>query len=236
MTTQLLFHKNLVAPCCLLLAVLISACGKPAPQPAKDTSPAKPASQSSPTPELADMDVSVAAVRILNAAHRNGGVILRGECGPRGITEQHPMKAPVTLEPLDKALQEITAKYQNVYWRESPASGVRMAESTAKAKLLRVKVREFRIVEDREPDGAMAALWRMPGVAAFLRRNHVRFARRIGTARKVISPPMIVEIKNATVADILDRIAAGYRSDPPKVWVYQECNEKKEMLVDVQMK
>jgi hypothetical protein len=111
-----------------------------------------------------------------------------------------------------------------------------VAESTAQAKLLRVKVREFRIVEDREPDGAMAALWRMPEVTAFLRRNHANFARRIGTARKVISPPMIVEIKNATVADILDRIAAGYRSDPPKVWIYQECSEKKEILVDVQMK
>jgi hypothetical protein len=47
---------------------------------------------------------------------------------------------------------------------------------------------------------------------------------------------MIVEIKNAAVADILDRIAAGYRSDPPKVWVYQECSEKKNALVDVQMK
>jgi hypothetical protein len=47
---------------------------------------------------------------------------------------------------------------------------------------------------------------------------------------------MIVEMKNATVADILDRIAAGYRQNPPKVWVYQECGEKKEMLIDVQMR
>ena len=146
------------------------------------------------------------------------------------------MKAPVTLEPIDKALQEVSAKYQNIYWRESPASGVRVAESTTQAKLLRVKVRKFRIVEDREPDGAMAALWRMPEVTAFLRRNHVHFARSIGTAKKVVSPPMIVEVKNATVADILDRIAADYRSDPPKVWIYQECSEKKEILVDVQMK
>jgi hypothetical protein len=232
----MLFHKNHIAPCCLLLAVLISGCRKPAPESPNGGPQAKPAAQSSPTPEIVDIDASVAAARILSAAHRNGGIILRGECGPRGITEQHPMKAPVTLEPLDKALQEITAKYQNVYWRESPASGVRVAESTANAKLLRVKVREFRIVEDREPDGAMAALWRMPEVAAFLRRNHLRFARRVGTARKVISPPMIVEMKNATVADILDRIAAGYRSDPPRVWIYQECSEKKENLVDVQMK
>jgi hypothetical protein len=237
MTSPITLDRNRFSPCCILLAVFLSGCGKPAPESTKEASPAKPvAAQSSPTPEVADMDVSLAAVRILNAAHRNGGVILRGECGPAGISEQHPMKAPVTLEPLDKALQEVSAKYQDIYWRESPASGVRLADSTAQAKLLRIKVREFRIVEDREPDGAMAALWRMPEVAVFLRRNHIRFSRRVGTARKVISPPMIVEIKNATVADILDRIAAGYRSDPPKVWVYQECSEKKEMLIDVQMK
>ena len=82
----------------------------------------------------------------------------------------------MTLEPMDKALQDVSTKYQNIYWRESPASGVRLAESTAQAKLLRVKVREFRIIEDREPDSAMAALWRMPEVTAFLRRNHVHFA------------------------------------------------------------
>ena len=145
------------------------------------------------------------------------------------------MTAPVTLEPMDKALQEISAKYQNIYWRESPASGVRIADSGVKATLLRVKVREFRIVEDREPDAAIAALWRAPEVAAFLRRNHVRFARRTSAAKKVMSPPMIVEVKNATVADILDRIAAGYGQDPPKVWIYLECAEKKEMLIDVQM-
>jgi hypothetical protein len=231
----MLLNNNRIASCCILLAVVLSGCGKTAPRPSEGGL-AKPTAQNSPALGSVDMDVSVAAVRILNAAHRSGGIILRGECGPRGITEIHPMTAPVTLEPLDKGLQEVSARYQNIYWRESPASGVRVAESTAQAKLLRVKVREFRIVEDREPDGAMAALWRMPEVTAFLRRNHAHFARRIGTARKVISPPMIVEIKNATVADILDRIAAGYRSDPPKVWIYQECGEKKEILVDVQMK
>jgi hypothetical protein len=47
---------------------------------------------------------------------------------------------------------------------------------------------------------------------------------------------MIVEVKNAMVADILDRIAAGYGQDPPKVWIYLECAGKKEMLIDVQMK
>ena len=182
------------------------------------------------------MEAGAAIVRILNTAHRSGGIMLRGECGVLGVTESYRMKTPVTFEPLDKALQEVSGQYQNIYWRESPASGVRVADSDIKAKLLRVKVREFRVIEDREPDAVMAALWRTPEVAAFLRKNHIHFLRRATTAKKAISPPMIVEIKNATVADILDRIASGYRQDPPKVWLYRECDDKKEMLVDVQMK
>ena len=137
---------------------------------------------------------------------------------------------------MDKALQEVSAKYQNIYWRESPASGVRVVDSAAKAGLLRVRVREFRIVEDRDPDTAMAALWRAPEVAAFLRKNHIHFARRVVAAKKVISPPMIVEMKKVSVAEILDRIAAGYRSDPPKVWIYRECADKKDTFIDVTMK
>src|SRR5258708_29280397 len=112
MTTQILFHKNRIASCCLLLAVLISACGKPAPDSPQGGSPAKPASQSSPTPELADMDVSVAAVRILNTAHRNGGVNPRGEGGPRGLQGPHTMTAQVTLENPAKAVLEINGEDQ----------------------------------------------------------------------------------------------------------------------------
>jgi hypothetical protein len=236
MTLRTIFKKNNAAPCCVLLAVMLSGCGKPAPQPGPESSPAKPAAQARPTPSADDMEAGAAMLRILNVAHRSGGIMLRGECGVLGVTESYRMKAPVTFEPLDKALQEISTKHQSIYWRESPASGVRLADSDTKARLLRVKLREFRIIEDREPDAVMAALWRAPEVTAFLRRNHIHFFHRIITSRKVISPPMIVEIKNATVADILDRIAAGYHSDPPKVWIYRECEDKKETLVDVQMK
>lgn len=223
---------------CLALAVFVCGCGKPAPETPNATSPAKPAAQGSPSgqsTEVAEMDVAAAAVRILKAAHRHGAVIVRGEC-QGGMADQYPLHAPVTLEPMDKALQEISARYQNIYWRESPASGVRVVDSAAKGGLLRVKIGEFRIVEDREPDGAMAALWRTPEVAAFLRKNHIRFARRPSTAKKAISPPMIIEMKKTTVADVLDRIATGYRADPPKVWTYRECGDKKETLIDVQMK
>jgi hypothetical protein len=238
MNRHLILNKRYVVLVCLLVSI---GCGKPATEPAKDASPAKSSpdksvAQASPTPPGGDMEAGAAMLRILNAAHRNGGIMLRGECGVLGVTESYRMQTPVVFEPLDKALQEVSARHQNIYWRESPASGVRVADSDIKARLLRLKLREFRVIEDREPDAVMAALWRTPAVTAFLRKNHIHFSPRPVTARKVISPPMIVEIRNATVADILDRIAAGYRQNPPKVWLYRECDDKKETLVDVQMK
>jgi hypothetical protein len=236
MTLQKTFKKSNAALFCFLLAVLLSGCGKPSPAPQKDASPAKFATPASPGASTGDMEAGAAMLRILNATHRSGGIMLRGECGVLGVTESYRMQMPVTSEPLDKALQEVSAKYQNIYWRESPASGVRVADSSIKGSLLRVKLREFRVIEDREPDAVMAALWRTPEITAFLRKNRTHFLHRATTAKKAISPPMIVEIKNAAVADILDRIAAGYRQDPPKVWLYRECDDNKETLVDVQMK
>lgn len=241
MNPNLTFSKTYIVRACIALVLLLCGCSKPAPDATKDALAAKPVAQSSPSKpsvEVAETDAALAAVKILNTAHRNGSVILHGECGPSGISDSYPLHPPVTLEPMDTALQEISTKYQNIYWRESRESGVRVVDSNAKAALLKIRVREFRIVEDREPDAALAALWRAPEVAAFLRKNHVQMPRRMSTTKKVLSPPMIIEMKNALVADILDHIAAGYRTAPPKVWVYRECmdKDKKENLVDVQMK
>ncbi|HWF04394.1 MAG TPA: hypothetical protein VHA06_11935 [Candidatus Angelobacter sp.] len=246
MVKNFIFGKIYVSGAGLVLAttLLISGCSKPAPdaaqQPAPGTAAKSATPTASPTPsvEVTETDAATAVVRILNTAHRNGGVILRGECAPTGISDPYPLHPPVKLEPMNDAFQEISGKYQNIYWRESQESGVRVVDSGAKAALLKVRVHEFRIVEDREPDAALVALWRTPEVAAFLRRNRVRMPRKMSTTRKVISPPMIIEMKNALVADILDHIAAGYHGDPPKVWIYWECANmaKKEMMIDVQVK
>src|SRR4051812_12078796 len=76
--------------------------------------------------------------------------------------------------------------------------------------------------KDLEPDAVMAVLWRQPEVKSFLRKTRASFVRRAYGARKILSPPMILEVKGRTVAEVLDRIAAAYRQDPPRVWVYQE--------------
>ncbi len=227
-------RKRYFALVCLVL--LLAGCSKSAQEAQPQPSPVATATPSSQPAEDAGDGLSAVAVRILNKAQRGGGAILRGQCGAQGPAEQYKLSPSATLEPMDKALQEISAKYQNIYWRESPASGVRIADATAKAGLLRVRVREFRVVEDREADRVMAVLWRTPEVQAFLRHNHMHFARRADGERRVLTTPIIVEVKNGTVAEVLDRIAAGYRQSPPKVWIYQECAEKKETMIDVQMR
>ncbi|HZD95181.1 MAG TPA: hypothetical protein VE133_13060 [Candidatus Sulfotelmatobacter sp.] len=174
-------------------------------------------------------------MQILNTAHRSGGIILQGECTADGVGEKYTVPPPSHPEQMAQAFQEISAKYQNIYWRESQARGVRVIDSTAKGRLLNLRISEFRVVEDLEPDAVMAVLWRQPEVKAFLRRNHAVFARRNYGARKVLSPPMILEIKNRTVAEILDRIAASNRQNPGKVWIYQECGGKGTTLIDVRM-
>jgi hypothetical protein len=221
----------------LIAALYCTGCSKPHPEAPTTPSPAKAAAPSPASTRVAQpTEVSAAVVNILNKAHRSGSAILRGECGSSGTIPLPQLSPPVMLEPMEQALQAISGQYQNIYWRESRTNGVVVADSTVPAKLLRVHVREFRVVEDREPDAVLSVLWREPEVAAFLRKNHIRFARRITTANKAISPPMIVGIKNATVGEILDRIAAAYHSDPPKVWIYSECGDKQNMTIDVRIK
>src|SRR5256885_4464986 len=125
MNSHWILNQRCLALACLLVAI---GCHKPAQEPAKDASPGKSATPASPAAS-ADMEVGAAMLRILNVAHRSGGIMLRGECGLLGVTESYRMKTPVIFEPLDKALQEVSARYQNIYWRESPASGGRGAEN-----------------------------------------------------------------------------------------------------------
>lgn len=218
---------------CALLAIAVSSCRNTAPeakQPAANASPAIPAAAHFDQGTISDV-----VLHILYTARQGGGVILGGRCSARGIQEEHLANVPAQGQSMEQALGAITAQQQNIYWRESRETGVRVVDSKVQAGLLKVRVREFRVVEDLEPDAVMAVLWRQPEVAAFLRRRNAAFLRRTYGNRKVLSAPMILEIKNRTVAEILDRIAAAYRKDPPKVWVYEECRSGKETLVDVRM-
>jgi len=222
---------------CTLLLIAFTSCRSTSPaqqqaQPSSTASPAASASGAAPAGQKSVLDV---VLRILRTARQGGGVIMAGSCSGRAIQEEHVAALPAEGESMEQALGAITAQQQNIYWRESRETGVRVVDSKAQAGLLKLRVREFRVVEDLEPDAVMAVLWRQPEVVAFLRRRKAAFVRRNYGSRKVLSSPMVLEVKNRTVAEILDRIAAGYRNDPPKVWLYEECRSGGETLVDVRV-
>jgi hypothetical protein len=189
-----------------------------------------------PTPDSSHLEtISDVVLHILYTAREGGGVILQGTCSAHGIQDASVAASPDRTQTMEQALGDISAQRQNIYWRQSQAAGVRVVDSKAQAGLLKVRVKEFRVVEDLEPDAVMSVLWRQPEVRSFLRSHKITFVRRAYGARKVLSPPIILEVKNSTVAGILDRIAAAYRHDPPKVWVYQECRDKAATMVDVRI-
>ncbi|HKR93848.1 MAG TPA: hypothetical protein VJW55_00710 [Candidatus Angelobacter sp.] len=123
-------QKKYFAFACLLAAMIFVGCRKPAPETQSQPTPAtaeKATATPTPTPTPAQQAgpsgeaLSTVAVQILNAAHRGGGVVLHSECGPHGIEEQYYFQQEPALEPMEQALQAVSEKYQNIFWRESPA-------------------------------------------------------------------------------------------------------------------
>ena len=86
MNRHWILNQRCLAFVCLLVAI---GCRNSAPEPAKDASPGKSATPASPAVSAGDMEAGAAMLRILNAAHRSGGIMLRGECGVLGVTESH---------------------------------------------------------------------------------------------------------------------------------------------------
>ncbi|HET9838956.1 MAG TPA: hypothetical protein VFR84_12030 [Candidatus Angelobacter sp.] len=227
---------------CLLLATVCAGCKRTTPEneqqpqpPAEAPAQASAAIGPAQPPSFDRSTISDVVLHTLYTAREGGGVVLQGQCSGRSIADVYTASPPPAGKSLQESLKEISAQHQNIEWHQSRSSGVRVVDRKTQAAILKVRVREFRVIEDLEPDAVMSVLWRQPEVRAFLRRHNVVFTRRAYGARKVLSPPMIVEMKNRTVAEILDRIAAGYHSNPPKVWIYQECRDQKTTVIDVRM-
>lgn len=219
---------------------LLAGCSRP--QTPRTEQAQAPAPFTSPeAQEVREIELSSAVVSILESAHRNGALIYRGNCAPeRKIAEKYSLPEPVKLEPMADAFGEIARRYPELKWREG-GDGVRLRDSTVVGGLLKVRLKEFTIIEDREPEAALAALWRTPEVISYMASHDVRFARQgTGARARRKHAVVVVHMKNATVEEIVERIVASYPAAQSvaggqKVWLYRECNSGAETLVEVKV-
>ena len=228
--------------CCALLAVMLGGCRKP-PAETNSAQPENvPPPGSSPVPAAAAPDqlpLPAAIAKILNAAQRTGSVVERCPCvaGPR-MQEVHLVPAEVAQQPLDKAMQEIEQRYPQIHWSGAAQERVRVADASINPGLLKLRIKEFLVIEDRPPQASLPALFGTPEVASYMRKQRMRVAQSTRPTAKVArTSPTIIQTKNATVEQILDRMVEGYRSGSGRplyrAWSYRECRRKSGTLIEI---
>lgn len=228
--------------------MLLSGCRRPpaessgampenVPAPANATSAAatnsKPVSDNLPLP--------AAVAQILNAAQRTGSIIERCQCGAGSrLVEAHLVSRDDAQKPMEEAFKSITERYPEMHWQEYSEGRVRVADKHSRAGLLKVRVRQFLVIEDRPPQASLPALLQTAEVQAYMRKHHMQVARPSHAAGKVIkTSPMIIQTRNATVEQILDRMVDGYHTSGGRplyrAWAYRECQSKAGTLMEVGM-
>ncbi|HEX7287545.1 MAG TPA: hypothetical protein VF532_15260 [Candidatus Angelobacter sp.] len=227
------------------LLALAAGCNKPpsgAPAQAQQAAPFTAPQPQPAAAETKEIELAEAVVRILEAAHRSGAVIYRGSCAAeRRIADRYLVREPLKTQPMNEALEEITRHYPELKWRDADEHGVRVRDSAVAAGLLKVRVKEFALIEDREPEAALAALWRSPEVISYMAAHGVRFARQGAAPRsRRKRAVVVVHMKDSTVEEIVQRIVASYpaaqsRSGAHRVWMYRECRAGAETVVEVKV-
>lgn len=233
--------RNLAATCAVaLIAFYFIGCNKP--QPASSTDKKAPAPFATPqaTPQQPEkIELSAALISILQNAHRGGSILVRGSCAAeRQIADTNSLPASVQAEPLSQALNSISRQYPQISWRDSGPVGVRISDSSLAAGLLKVRVKDFVLVEDRGPEAALSALWRTPEVITYMANHNVRFARNTARTAPRQRAVVVLRMKNSSVQQIVERILAGTpaaQGSSGKLWLYRECHAGAETLVELRI-
>lgn len=153
----------------------------------------------------------------------------------------HSVPAEVSQQPMDQAFNAISQRYPQIKWREYGQERVRVVDSSAQASLLKVRIKEFLVIEDRPPHASLPALWGTVEVRTYMQKHRIRLARATQQESKIIkTAPVVIQMKNATVAEILDRIVDSYRPGGTTnvryhAWAYRECRSQSGTMVDVAM-
>jgi hypothetical protein len=186
-----------------------------------------------------NLPLPAAVAQILNAAQRTGSVIERCQCGAGSrLVEAHILSRDVAQKPMEDAFKSITARYPEMRWQESNEGRVRVEDKHSGAGLLKVRVSQFLVIEDRPPQASLPALLQTAEVQAYMRKHHMRVARASHAAGKVIkTSPTVIQTKNATVEQILDRMVDGYHTSGGRplyrAWAYRECQRKTGTWIEI---
>lgn len=242
--TQKLLLSRL--PVVLMAAMaLLSGCRRPPAESngalPENVPPANTSSTAAASSEAASDNLALpaAVAQILNAAQRTGSVVERCQCDAGGrLVEAHMVSRDMAQKPMAEALKSIADQYPQIRWQEHGDGRVRVVDQQSRAGLLKVRVNEFLVIEDRPPQASLPALWRTPEVQAYMRKHHMRVARSGHAAGKVVrTSPTVIQTKNATVEQILDRMVDGYRTSSGRplyrAWAYRECQSKAGTMIEI---
>ncbi|HYX53205.1 MAG TPA: hypothetical protein VE783_07120 [Candidatus Limnocylindrales bacterium] len=209
------------------------------PPPLSSPSPPTTAGSATSPPQEKTQKLSAVVQQIFAAANVTGSLTERCRCAREHLLETYSLPENFPAEPMETALKELEKHYPGFHDSHDRKGRVRLTDSTARGGLLRVRVKEFNVVEDHPPQAALAALWRVPEVETYLRAHAMRPGRGAQNVAVQKTAPLVIQMKNVTVADILDRIVETHHGDSAAgrftLWVYRECHSGAETIIDFKL-
>jgi len=193
------------------------------------------------TTENSGLGVARAVIQILQQAHRGGSLVYSGDCDASSQREPYLLHVPPPTSSMDEALDQINQAYPNLTWIDYGNGGVRIFDKLLDTRLLNLRLKQFRIKNDETVELAVSTIWNAPEVRAFAAARHVTF---VGDAPGIESASnkssmISVELRDATIAEIMDKITQEYRPDKPKshpnIWIYHDCEINGELTVDLEV-
>ena len=193
-------------------------------------------------PHPAKWELASGVVEALRQEHRGGSLIYRGRCVSESqIVGRCFVGPPTASASLNRALNDIKRKCPGLKWTESGDNIVRVIDTSARADVLSIRVKDFRLQEVANPHLALSEIWNIPEVHLFAHAHHITF---MADASGMVPPDgtytrISIDVHDATVAEIMDKISQSYRrvSDPSwhSVWLYRECERRGEKIVELQV-
>ena len=186
-----------------------------------------------------ELGLPAAVAKILSGARRTGSLVEHCRCTGSAIEEIHTVPAGIAQQPMPQAFNAIAQRYPQIKWREYAQERVRVVDTSARTGLLNVRIKKFLVIEDRPPHASLPALWGTEEVRRYVQKHRIRLARTTQQESKIIkTAPVVIQMKNATVAEILDRIVDSYRPGGTTnvryhAWAYRECRSQSGTMVDI---